>query len=68
MRELKTSYFRFAMNQSLANSDYFRGLRMQEDKHNGYLRMSQTSNQEREVIEAGDAMDFAAYLARFNNK
>ena len=41
---------------------------MQEDKHNGYLRMSQTSNQEREVIEAGDAMDFAAYLARFNNK
>lgn len=68
MRELKTSYFRFAMNQSLANSDYFRGLRMPEEQHNSFLRMSQTSNREREVIEAGDTLDFAAYLARFNNK
>ena len=68
MRELKTSYFRFAMNQSLANSDYFRGLQMPPVKIEEFLRMSETSNLERKAIEAGDNMDFAAYLQHFNNK
>ena len=68
MRELKTSYFRFAMNQSLANSDYFRGLRMSDEKKDEFLRMSQTSNKERAAIEAADTVDFASYLQRYNNR
>ena len=68
MRELKTSYFRFAMNQSLANSDYFRGLRMSDEKKDEFLRMSQTSNKERAAIEATDTVDFASYLQRYNNR
>jgi len=68
MRELKTSYFRFAMNQSLAQSDYFRGLLMPAEKTREFLRLSETSNLERAAIEAGDTMDFAAYLQHFNNK
>jgi glutamate--cysteine ligase len=68
MRDLKTSYFRFAMNQSLANSDYFRGLQMPPAKTGEFLRMSETSNLERAAIEASDNMDFAAYLQHFNNK
>lgn len=66
MRELKTSYFRFAMNQSLANSDYFRGLKMPDDKQQEFLRMSHTSNLERESIESSDTMDFASFLKLFN--
>ena len=67
MRELKTSYFRFAMNQSLANSDYFRGLTITKDKMEEFTRMSASSNEERAAIEAADTMDFAAYLQHFNN-
>lgn len=66
MRELKTSYFRFAMNQSLANSDYFRALHMAEDKRAEFQRMSHTSNLERDAIETSDTMDFASYLKHFN--
>ena len=68
MRELKTSYFRFAMNQSLANSDYFRMQRLDPDKYEQFERMSLTSNQEREAIESSDTMDFAAYLQLVNTK
>ena len=68
MRELKTSYFRFAMNQSLANSDYFRGLKLSADKQAELSLLSQTSNQERAAIEAADTMDFATYLARYNQR
>ncbi|HTQ99308.1 MAG TPA: glutamate--cysteine ligase, partial [Candidatus Acidoferrum sp.] len=67
MRELKTSYFRFAMNQSLANSDYFRSVRVASDKVEELKRMSVTSDQERAAIEAADTLDFAAYLQHFNS-
>ena len=67
MREVKTSYFSFAMNQSLANSDYFRLQKLDSEKHAALERMSLTSNQEREAIEGNDRMDFATYLQRVNN-
>jgi glutamate--cysteine ligase len=67
MRDSKASYFRFAMNQSLANSDYFRMQQLDAEKRAQFERMSQTSNQEREAIESSDTMDFATYLQRFNN-
>jgi glutamate--cysteine ligase len=67
MRELKTSYARFALNQSLANGDYFRGLTLSDDKMAQFQRMSQTSNLEREAIEHSDTLDFETYLQNLNN-
>jgi glutamate--cysteine ligase len=67
MRELKTSYFRFAMNQSLANSDYFRGLQLPAAKLEEFEQMSLSSDQKRAAIERSDTMDFAAYLQQVNN-
>lgn len=66
MRELKTSYFRFAMNQSLANSDYFRSLRLAHDQQQDFLRRSVESAEEQRAIEQADTMDFASYLQQFN--
>jgi glutamate--cysteine ligase len=67
MRELKTSYSRFALNQSLANSDYFRILKLSEDKMTQFQRMSITSNLEREAVEQSDTLDFETYLQNVNN-
>ncbi|MES2624988.1 MAG: glutamate--cysteine ligase [Pseudomonadota bacterium] len=67
MRELKTSYSRFALNQSLANSDYFRILKLSEEKTTQFERMCQTSNLEREAIEQSDTLDFETYLQNVNN-
>ncbi len=66
MRELKTSYFRFAMNQSLANSDYFRGLQLPDAVRAESLRMSEESLQEQTTIEQSDTVDFATYLKKLN--
>ncbi len=66
MRELKTSYFRFAMNQSLANSDYFRGQTLTAPVREGLVRMSAESVQEQTAMEQGDTMDFATYVKRLN--
>jgi glutamate--cysteine ligase len=67
MRELKTSYSRFALNQSLANSDYFRILKLSEDKTTQFQRMSMTSNLERETVEQSDTLDFETYLQNVND-
>jgi glutamate--cysteine ligase len=67
MRELKTSFSRFALNQSLANSDYFRILKLSEDKLTQFQRMSTTSNLEREAVEQSDTLDFETYLQNLNN-
>jgi glutamate--cysteine ligase len=66
MRELKTSYFRFAMNQSLANSDYFRSRSLSNDTRDMFLRMSETSALEQHAIEQSDSVDFASYLKTLN--
>ena len=66
MRELKTSYSRFALNQSLANSDYFRILKLPDDKIGQFQRMSVTSNLERETVEQSDTLDFETYLQNMN--
>lgn len=66
MRELDTPYFTFAMNQSLANSDYFRS-RVLDEKTLAILKeMSEQSNLERRAIEDADDMDFDTYLAHMN--
>jgi glutamate--cysteine ligase len=66
MRELKTGYFRFAMNQSLANSDYFRSLQLPEAKRTELMRMSEKSRAEQTAIEQSDRVDFATYLKKLN--
>ena len=66
MDELKTPYFTFAMNQSLANSDYFRAQTLDEKKLNSLKEMSEKSNLEREAIESSDTVDFETYLKKMN--
>jgi glutamate--cysteine ligase len=66
MRELKTSYFRFAMNQSLANSDYFRSRQLSSATRDKFLHMSETSLQEQQEIEQSDTVDFTTYLKNLN--
>ncbi len=66
MRELKTGYFRFAMNQSLANSDYFRGLQLPAATQAEMLRKSEESRAEQTAIEQNDTVDFATYLKKLN--
>jgi glutamate--cysteine ligase len=66
MRELKTGYFRFAMNQSLASSDYFRGLHLAAGVNQEFLRMSATSLLEQTAIEQSDTVDFATYVKNLN--
>ncbi|MDR2212157.1 MAG: glutamate--cysteine ligase [Pseudomonadales bacterium] len=68
MRELKTSYFRFAMNQSLANSDYFRALKLNAATGERLERMAHDSLAKQEALEAADTLDFAAYLAEANSR
>jgi glutamate--cysteine ligase len=66
MRELDTPYFVFAMNQSLANSDYFRSLALDDDTMATLKTLTETSNQDRQAIEETDDVDFDTYLARTN--
>lgn len=68
MGELKTSFFRFAMNQSLANSDYFRGLKLDPATQDAFAAMSRDSLAEQKRIEAADTQDFASYLRDANNR
>ena len=66
MRELKTGYFRFAMNQSLASSDYFRGLQLPAATRAEFQRMSTASAGEQAAMEQSDTADFATYLKKLN--
>jgi glutamate--cysteine ligase len=66
MRELKTGWFRFAMNQSLANSDYFRSRQLSEARRDSFARMSATSMLEQTAIEQSDTVDFATYVKNLN--
>ncbi|MEX2366173.1 MAG: glutamate--cysteine ligase, partial [Pseudohongiellaceae bacterium] len=66
MDQMQTSYFRFAMDQSLACSDYFRGRHLSEEKLQEYRRQADKSNADREATEAGDSEDFDTFLQRMN--
>jgi gamma-glutamylcysteine synthetase len=65
---VKTSYFRFAMNQSLANSDYFRALTLSAATLDELSALSRNSLVEQQRIEASDTLDFAAYLNEVNKR
>ncbi len=66
MRDGKTSYFQFAMNQSLANSDYFRSRKLSDQQLAQFTKMTQDSLQEQQKIEAGDSLDFVSFLDNVN--
>ena len=66
MDELETPYFTFAMNQSLANSDYFRGKTLDDKMLARMKEMVEQSNLDREAIERADDIDFDTFLARAN--
>ncbi|HEY0960919.1 MAG TPA: glutamate--cysteine ligase [Pseudomonadales bacterium] len=66
MREGKTGYFRFAMNQSLANSDYFRSLQLTPQARDGFVQMGEQSRHEQTELEQSDTVDFATYVHQLN--
>lgn len=66
MREMKTSYFRFAMNQSLANSDYFRARKPSAGALDAFEKMTSESLTAQQKIEASDTIDFDTYLKSLN--
>lgn len=66
MKELKTPYFTFAMNQSLGNSDYFRQRPLSTNKQAELDRVSSSSNLERQAIEDNDDIDFDTFLKNSN--
>lgn len=66
MEELKTPYFTFAMNQSLANSDYFRAEQLDEKSMAVLKEMAENSNLKRQAIEKADTMDFETFLNQMN--
>lgn len=66
MREGKTSYFRFAMNQSLANSDYFRSRKLSEFAQESFQAMTKESLAQQQDVESSDTVDFETYLDTIN--
>jgi glutamate--cysteine ligase len=66
MREMKTAYFRFAMNQSLANSDFFRARTLSPAALEAFGKMTSESIAAQHKIEASDTIDFATYLKNIN--
>ena len=66
MDEMETPYFHFAMNQSLANSDYFRALNLDDSAMVTLKEISEKSNLDRQAIEKSDTEDFESFLNRMN--
>jgi glutamate--cysteine ligase len=66
MTEMQTPYFIFAMNQSLASSDYFRSLDLSDEKMAELTEISMKSNQAREDIEKNETQDFDSFLKQSN--
>jgi glutamate--cysteine ligase len=66
MRDVKTTYFRFAMNQSLGASDYFRSLRLDPVALGEFATTSRESLDKQAQIEAADTEDFVTYLRQAN--
>lgn len=67
MRVVKTPYFLFAMNQSLANSDYFRSRTLSDARIDEFRTMTEQSLREQEAVEAADTLGFDAFLQQVNN-
>ena len=54
------------MNQSLANSDYFRAQTLDEDVFASLKEKSEKSNLDRQAVESSDTIDFETYLKQMN--
>lgn len=67
MGDMETPYFHFAMNQSLANSDYFRALNLDDTVMVALKEISEKSNLDRRAIEKADIEDFENFLNRMNS-
>ena len=55
------------MNQSLANSDYFRALNLDDTVMAALKEISEKSNLDRRAIEKADIEDFENFLNRMNS-
>ncbi|HWK53532.1 MAG TPA: glutamate--cysteine ligase [Hyphomicrobiales bacterium] len=67
MHEVKTGYFGFAMNQSLANSDYFRSRSLALSTVERLQASAAESLRRQQEIEAADTLDFATYVQQLND-
>src|SRR5690606_2280584 len=66
MQETKASFARFALNQSLACSDYFRARHLPRQREDELQRLSEESLRRQAEMEADDSIDFDSYLAAMN--
>lgn len=66
MEQMKASYFRFAMDQSLACSDYFRGRHLLDDKKQAFKALARQSDLDRKAVEDGDTEEFDSFLQAMN--
>ena len=66
MTEEKVTFFRFALEHSLANKAHFHKHSLDASRTEMFREMSRLSDAERLALEASDTMDFATYVARLN--
>ena len=65
MREQEIPFFRLAMNCSEAWAQQFREQPLPAERHAYYEQASRQSETDQRAAEAGDDIDFEAYLARY---
>lgn len=66
MRTMKNSFTRFALDQSLACSDYFRGRPLSPARFEEFSQLSAQSRLAQQAMEESDDVDFETYLERMN--
>ena len=66
MRESKTSFFRFSMDQSLGCLDYFRARQLDPDQRAEFTRQAQQSLRDKQDTEDADDVDFETFLKHMN--
>ncbi len=65
LREHESSFFRFAMAQSLAARDYFLAEPLRAARREFFEQLAAESQEEQREIEAADQLPFAEYVAQF---
>jgi len=65
MRKQQLSFFRFALNQSIAHKGYFDAHRLRDQQFAQFRGQADASIAEQRQIESTDTVDFDAYLADY---
>lgn len=65
MRDNKEGFFNFALRKSEEYNEYFKSYPLSEERRRFYLKLAEESLQKQAQIEAGDTLDFAAFLNNY---